>query len=633
MKKTSAQISPKKAAALVAGVLPLTFAYNAGAFTFENGDVNGSLDTTVSFGQLWRVESRDKSNDDINANDGNRNFNTGLVSQVFKVTSDLQANYKNYGVFLRGTAFYDTQIMDHGNDYYDNNVPDQPSQNYPRDNRFTKGTRDKAGSDAEILDAYVFGNWDVLDHPVSGRLGRQVFSWGEGLFYRSGINSSNPVDAGKFHLPGAEVKEALIPLEAVSLNFGITNNLSMETYYQWNWRETAIDPVGTYFSPTDLFADGGNTAYAQVNDPLLSQVIAAYPLASQFGLVGNGPFGPNAYTNATNNTFAVAHVGKDINAKDNGQFGVAFRYTAEELNNTEFGLYFMNYHAQEPQVAVDFGNYQGVDFTNPLWGVVPSEARNALAGIDLAGNAVARAEYPENIRMLGLSFSTVVANASVFGEVAYRPNAPIGLADPGVLVGDILAQSILGLSKIADGSTPNDQACAVVAGRQLCRSGALHNYERVELFDTSLGTIYDFGPSLSFDSFTGIAEIASEHVRGSSLTYTAFDGSTRGFAGAGAGTTADRDAYGFTTVVSGTWNNVYSGISLSPSFVYKYDFKGVSPAAGRFNEGAKGYTFGMRANYLDSLQAEVSYTIFTGAGHANGYRDRDNVGLNVKYSF
>ena len=36
----------------------------------------------------------------------------------------------------------------------------------------------------------------------------------------------------------------------------------METFYQFNWKETAIDPVGTYFSETDLFADGGNTAYS-----------------------------------------------------------------------------------------------------------------------------------------------------------------------------------------------------------------------------------------------------------------------------------------------------------------------------------------------------------------------------------
>ena len=67
----------------------------------------------------------------------------------------------------------------------------------------------------------------------------------------------NPVDAAKFHLPGSELKEVLVPMEALSFNLGLTDNLSMEAFYQWKWKETRLDPVGTYFSETDLFADGG----------------------------------------------------------------------------------------------------------------------------------------------------------------------------------------------------------------------------------------------------------------------------------------------------------------------------------------------------------------------------------------
>ncbi|WP_375373781.1 DUF1302 family protein [Pseudomonas hygromyciniae] len=35
----------------------------------------------------------------------------------------------------------------------------------------------------------------------------------------------------------------------------------MESFYQWNWKETRIDPVGTFYSQSDLFADGGRTGY------------------------------------------------------------------------------------------------------------------------------------------------------------------------------------------------------------------------------------------------------------------------------------------------------------------------------------------------------------------------------------
>lgn len=111
----------------------------------------------MSYGQLWRVQGQDKNNNDINTNDGNRNFGTGLVSEVYKATSDL-ATYQNYGAFVRGTAFYDTQIMDKRNDYLDSSLAYQPSQNVPKDTSFTYETRHSAGRNAEILDAYVYGN-------------------------------------------------------------------------------------------------------------------------------------------------------------------------------------------------------------------------------------------------------------------------------------------------------------------------------------------------------------------------------------------------------------------------------------------------------------------------------------------
>ena len=257
-------------------------------FSFADDEVAGAIDTTVSYGQLWRVQGQDKNNNDINTNDGNRNFDTGLVSEVFKVTSDLEVTYQNYGAFVRGTAFYDTQIMDKRNNYYDTSLAYQPSQNVPKDDSFTRGTRHSAGRDAEILDAYIYGNWDIAEKPVTARLGKQVFNWGEGLFYRGGVNTTNPVDAGKFRLPGAELKEVLVPIEALNFSVGLTDNLSMDAFYQFNFKETAVDPVGTFFSETDLFGEGGNTAYNDFTGTALSPAIAGY------NAIAAGAFGPGA---------------------------------------------------------------------------------------------------------------------------------------------------------------------------------------------------------------------------------------------------------------------------------------------------------------------------------------------------
>ncbi|WP_457977434.1 DUF1302 domain-containing protein [Ectopseudomonas composti] len=661
-RKPVLRFAPAKAGFAFAGVLPLLVAAQAQAveFSFADNEITGSIDTTVSYGQLWRVQGQDKTNNDINTNDGNRNFDTGLVSEVFKITTDLEASYQNYGVFIRGTAFYDTQIMDKRNDYNDANNPAQPSQSYPRNNSFTRETRHKAGRDAQILDAYVYGNWDVADMPVSGRFGKQVFNWGEGLFYRGGVNTTNPVDAAKFRLPGSEVKEVLVPVEALSFNIGLTDNLSMEAFYQWNWKETAIDPVGTYFSETDLFADGGSTAYTTVDalsNPLFQTVYNGAVGGGFAGLPANfGGLQGTSYLD-NNGVIKVANVGPDINAKNDGQFGIAFRYIAEELNSTEFGFYFVNYHAKEPTIYADLNaSYAGLNIDQlaglgSLLGVTassyddlvsqaatnPNAATvlglvNGAAAVDVANQVNARREYAEDIRMYGMSFNTTLGVASVFGELSYRPNLPIGIATTNDLLGDLLGQA----AYLADGRQVN------IGGQMVDINDQIHNSERVEVFNTSLGTIYNFGPSFGFDSLFGVAELASEHIRGSSLQYTAYDGSRRYYSGRGNGSYVsgyDRDdqinknAYGYTLVLSGTWNDVYAGVNLSPFAVFKHDFEGNSHQTGNFIEGRKAYTVGMRASYLNSLEAELQYTEFYGAGQNNGARDRDNIGLNVKYSF
>ncbi|CAD5109781.1 DUF1302 domain-containing protein [Zestomonas carbonaria] len=654
------RFAPSKAGFALAGLLPLLVAAQAQAveFSFADNEISGSIDTTLSYGQLWRVQGRDKNNDDINTNDGNRNFDTGLVSEVYKITSDLEATYQNYGLFVRGTAFYDTQIMDKRNDYLDNNNPSQPSQSFPKDDRFTYETRHKAGRNAQILDAYLYGNWDVADMPVTGRIGRQVFNWGEGLFYRGGINTTNPIDAAKFRLPGSELKEVLVPVEALSFNFGLTDNLSMEAFYQWNWKETALDPVGTFFSETDLFADGGNTAYTTVgalSNPLFQTVYNA-AVGGGLGVPNFGGLQGTQYLDS-NGVFKVAQVGSDINAKNDGQFGVAFRYIAEELNSTEFGFYFVNYHAKEPTIYADLNrSYAGLDIdqlaglgsllgvsassyddlvqqaaSNPLAAQVLGLV-NGAAAVDLANQVNARREFAEDIRMYGMSFNTTVGEASVFGELAYRPNLPIGVGTTNDLLGDLLGQAAL----LADGRPVN------ISGKEVRITDQIHNSERVEVFNTSLGSIYNFGPVLGFDSLFGVAELASEHLRGSSLKYQAWDGTTRYYSGRGNTSYVsggDRDdqvnknAYGYTLVLSGTWNDVFAGVNVSPYVVYKDDFEGNSHQTGNFIEGRKAYTLGVKASYLNSLEAELQYTEFYGAGQNNGARDRDNVGVNVKYSF
>ena len=663
-RKPLLRFAPATAGFALAGLLPLLVAVQAQAveFSFAEDQVTGSVDTTVSYGQLWRVQGQDKNNDDINANDGNRNFDTGLVSEVFKITTDAEVKYQNYGAFVRGTAFYDTQIMDKRNNFEDSNTPAQPSQNYPRNSSFTSKTRDKAGNNAEILDAYVYGNWDIAEKPVTARLGKQVFNWGEGIFYRGGVNTTNPIDAAKFRLPGSELKEVLIPIEAFNFSVGLTDNLSMESFYQFNFKETAIDPVGTYFSETDLFADGGNTAYKDFTGTALAASQPALGGASliQFYNAGAGGLctggvaglcrGPGGKNFNQANVLRVAKVGADDNAKNDGQWGTNFKYIAEELNSTEFGAYFVNYHAKEPAIGASLAGYQGVN-VGTLAGSVGATAAGGLATIDILGNTVATREYAEDVRMFGTSFNTTLNETSVFGELAYRPNNPIGISTTNDLVGDLIIQGAQ-LASNGAGLFGSNNGQAQIAGTNVRKGDEIHNSVRVETYNTSLGAIQNFGPAMSFDSLVGVAELASEHYRGNDLQYTACGAAaaaggartctSRYFAGrqnSSYAEGADRDsqinknAYGYTLLLNGTWNDVFAGVNLSPYAVYKSDFEGNSSQTGNFIEGRQAYTLGLRASYLSSLEAELAYTEFSGAGRDNVSRDRDNIGMNVKYSF
>lgn len=659
-RKPLLRFAPAKAGFALAGLLPLLVAGQVQAveFSFADDEVTGSIDTTVSYSQLWRVQGQDKTNNNINANDGNRNFDTGLVSEVFKVTTDVEATYQNYGAFVRGTAFYNTQIMDKRNDYYDANTPAQPSQSYPNDNRFTYETRHTAGRNAEILDAYVYGNWDIAEKPVTARLGKQVFNWGEGLFYRGGVNTTNPVDAAKFRLPGSELKEVLIPVEAFNVSVGLTDNLSMDAFYQFNFKETAVDPVGTFFSETDLFADGGSSGYYDFTDTPLAAAIPGYvgasnPLAPGYaGRAAAGLF-QNGANFSMGNILRDAEVGSDLNAKNDGQWGTSFKYIAEELNSTEFGAYFVNYHAKEPTIAADLNGYTGVD----ILGAAPFSGGLAnaigLATVDILGATVAKREYVEDIRMYGVSFNTTVLETSVFGEVAYRPNNAIGIATTNDMVGDLVVQG----AQLSDTGAVYGpySGSATVSGSRITKGDVVHNYARVETFNTSLGAIHNFGNKLSFDSLFGVAELASEHYRGDDLKYTACGAATLAALGGGAPVCSERyyagrqnssyvdgadrdsqinkDAYGYTLLLNGTWNDVYAGVNLSPYAVYKSDFSGNSSQTGNFIEGRQAYTLGLRASYLSSLEAELAYTEYYGAGQDNSGRDLDNVGVNVKYSF
>ena len=509
--------------ALTASALALGgFLHAPPAYGFEFGDgaFQGSLDTTLSHGMTIRVQRRNAElAADTNGNDGNLNYDRGIVSNVSKFTTDLDFGAGDFGAFVRATGFIDFE-----------------NQNGTRERtRLSDAALDRVGKDVELLDAYVTGTFDVRDTLVDIRLGKHVLNWGESTFIPNGINAINHFDVSKLRRPGAELREALLPVAMASLAIAPTDTLSMEGFYQLDWEETKIDPVGSYFSSIDYVGPGAREAViTQVADCLVPGVDLddGCPTTEGDWNSGFGRLTPaiNADLRAVpglpllanpDRDFATVLRGPDRSPDDSGQWGVALRYLAENLNDTEFGLYAMNYHSRLPIVgaqtsrpealqgaiaAANAVSAPGSHTRSAIRSSVAEAIRAAVMGgvevglidpahaeaviesqieeqieqgaVDEAVGAIAAPlaidrytdretrsgeyflEYPEDIQLWGVSFNTSLGSSgwALQGEYSLRPDAPLQRAEESV-IREGLAPVIGAVGLAACASNPSMQDC------------------------------------------------------------------------------------------------------------------------------------------------------------------------------
>ncbi len=369
--------------------LASTLAAPAFGVTFNIGEIEGQLDSSVSIGASWSVQGADPAMIGVrnggeassqSGDDGRLNFKKGeTFSKIFKGIHDLELKYGDTGVFVRGKYWYDFELKDESRLLYD--IDDSNRKQAAQ------------ASGAEILDAFIYHNYAIGDMPGSVRLGKQVVSWGESTFIMNSINSINPVDVAAFRRPGAEIKEGLIPVNMFYVSQSLTDNLSAEFFYQLEWDQTVLDNCGTFFA-ADVVQDGCVDRY-----PVDGSDVAGGPGSPGYHYVGRG---------------------QDNDPRDSGQYGVALRWFSPELD-TEFGFYTMNYHSRTPILSFVAG--RGV-YLPGLGNVTGTSVKNPATG-ELYANYYM--DYPEDIRLHGMSFSTTVGTASVQGELSYRPNQPMQL--------------------------------------------------------------------------------------------------------------------------------------------------------------------------------------------------------------
>ena len=576
---------------------------NAYAIDFDHGELYGSFDTTFSYGQSYRVQSRDsdligRANGgkafSVNGDNGNLNYDTGMINSTLKFTTELELNYKNFGAFVRGSGF---------KDFKNDDATD------PVRTRLSEKALELVGEDLKLLDAYVRAGFDIGTMPLEIRAGKQVISWGESTFIQNSINVINPVDVAKLRQPGSELKEALLPVGIVSASLGVTENISLEGYWQYDYERIQIDPPGSYFSTNDFVGYGGNCVLLGFGTPLVPD----YPFLAL------GDRSTNTCNSGIGGLLPFTASRSAGDRPDQGdEYGIALRVFVPALNDSEFGFYHINYHSRLPLInAISaFPGAGSPPFNNP------------------AAPATYFISYPEDIKLYGISFNTQLGTTgwALQGEYSFRDDAPLQVDDV-----ELLAAA---LHFDLAGAPLTSQLGVFGFGVRV--PGFIRR--DVSQFQATASRV--FGPRFKADQLIVLGEFAVTHVHdmpgknnlrldapGTSLPGNPF------IAGAAGVPTesndfADATSWGYRLVGRLDYSNVLGALNVSPRIAWRHDVSGITPGpGGNFIEGNKAITLGVAAGYQNEWLADLSYTNFFGAGSQNLINDRDYVSFSLSYSF
>jgi hypothetical protein len=680
-------------AAAVAAALAASYAAPALAVPIETDNWTGSWDTTLSYGGTWRVQSPDcriiaNANGgcgrSANIDDGNLNFGTGSVSSAIKGTSEIELKFRDsWGLFARGTAFYDWKAGDTAR------------------TGLTDGVLDQVEQGGRMLDYFVFVPFNVGSMPAEIRVGDQVVSWGESTFIQGGLNLTNPFDVSKLRVPGSELKEALVPQGMVYFNISPTENFSMEAYYQYEWEKVKVDPVGTYFSSNDLAGKGGDKAMLGFG--------AWSDLGTDWSPLG-GSFDPD---------FQFVPRGAGVPADDGDQYGFALRYFADQImGGMEFGLFYLRYHSRLPIVSgmtgtqAGFGNAravgtaaqvaalglasglsfdaavatataQGMGAAAALGGDVSEQrvrdratiAANTflslgVAGVSPLGSAFAIdelaqtsryfTEFPEDLDMFGVSWSGYLFNTGIAwqGEVSYKPDSPLQVDDVELL---FAALSPLELPPGGTDGFPcltNPEARGPISCfNQIGAFGlneTITGYVELDVYQAQTTFTYLAGPMLGAGSGVLALEVGMNYVPDLPDTNTGGPNG-RGLRLNGEGTSLSGNAelssahffeldprsafphetsWGYRFRGALVYNNAIGPWTLSPIVGWAHDVNGNSPGpGGNFIEDRTSVSLGLKGTLRNKYELELNYAQFDGAGKYNTSNDRDFISFTAKVSF
>ncbi|SDG80533.1 Protein of unknown function [Pseudomonas flavescens] len=268
--------------------------------------------------------------------------------------------------------------------------------------------------------------------------------------------------------------------------------------------------------------------------------------------------------------------GDDIEARDSGQFGGQIRFA---LDDWEFGLYAARYHDK-----------------TPVWYFRPTF---------LGGDGTFANVYPEDIKVYGASFSTLVGEANVAGEISMRVDTPLAPNGGVVVTGDMNADN---------------------------NSNPL--YPIGDSLHAQLSMVNVYGGSALWDGASLVGEVAFNRRLKVKQNAQNLDPNTT------------RDAYSLRFTFEPQYFQVMPGVDVQVPITVGYTPYGrssVTPQA--FSPEHSGdFTLALKADYQKQWYASLSYTNFFGDGGPvigadNNYtfeqtlKDRDFIAFSIQRTF
>lgn len=519
-----------------------------------------------------------------NGDDGNLNFKRGdPVATVLKGHLALSYKWREFGIEASAQAWYDYATARSGHPW--GNVQNGYKAGQPLSDAGALARSSFSGIVVDNL--YGSGHHQLDQVAVDWKLGYQSLDWGGRLTALGGLRDLNPLDVPASMRPGfLRDQETRITFPAVYTRIGLSNATSVDAFYQLRFEPTALNECGTFFSSLDFMAGGCDKAmFGNLSDRTA---------------VATGVYVQRTAT---------------IDPSNSGQGGIALKHTIDAWA-TEFGLYAAQFHTRVPFYSGTKSGRDGALF-------LPGDPDNL--------NPTYFIEYPERIRMFGVTFESKFPGGAVLGEFTYRPNQPLQYNSV-----DVISAAV---SRTAP--TPlRAQMDAVAPG------AVLHAWERHEALQLQIGAmgqvpnvlgsaglsyggevIYKRVPDLPDPSLMrfGRAEVFGQGpVDGvcpppAAPVSCSFDGYV------------SRDAFGYRLRAGLRYANVTDGVDLVPSVSFGQDVSGWSGDS-LILEGRMFANVALQATIAKRWTAMFSWQP-TWGGTYNNARDRSTAQAYVSFKF